>query len=76
MGTLFCVKPENNYLLKLFYETFLLISHAGVIYFIIQNEHLAIWNKKDHKVTYSSFQMSNSRIFLSIDSLSPMSADE
>lgn len=40
--TVFCVKPENNYILKLFYETFLFTSHTGAIYFTIQNEYFAL----------------------------------
>lgn len=41
----------------LFYETCLLASHTGAIYFTIQNEYFALWKKKDMKSLTSTFQI-------------------
>lgn len=57
MGTLFCVKPENNYILKLcFTKHFFLTGHTGAIYLKIQNEHCALntyETRKDHKAVFT-----------------------
>lgn len=51
MGILFCVKLDNNYILKLRFMKHL-TSHTHAIYFIIQNEYCALGKKKDHGVVY------------------------
>lgn len=57
-NSLLCEAWKQLHIETLFYETFLLTSHTGAIYFTIQNEYIALGKKKDMKSLTSSFQMS------------------